>query len=316
MLEKIIEKYDVKTLVPYFRKIKVLLDEERISIAILGGFKAGKSSFLNTIIGQDILPVGVLPTTNIITKITYDCRFRISVVTKDNTFEISQEIIPEYLTEKRNPNNRKRIKEVNLFIPGIREIEGIELIDTPGIGSFFSKNTETTLNWTPESTFIIYAINPQQPFSAQDVQNMKEILTYTDKISLLLTKVDLLSPAERIEMAGYINQIAKQEFNRSFPIYFFSTKENTAAYLTVVKQELFLPLLLKKQENLNDLVAYKTTKLKESLRQYLQLLLETRRQEQSTIERLRNELISEQEFLRQIHRELGFIAKAIHGTYP
>jgi ribosome biogenesis GTPase A len=49
-----------------------LLAENRvIDVAVLGQFKAGKSSFLNSLIGQQILPVGVIPVTTTITRIQY-----------------------------------------------------------------------------------------------------------------------------------------------------------------------------------------------------------------------------------------------------
>jgi len=45
-----------------------------IDIAILGQFKAGKSSFINSFIGQSILPVGVIPVTTVITRLWYRAR--------------------------------------------------------------------------------------------------------------------------------------------------------------------------------------------------------------------------------------------------
>src|ERR1039458_2223010 len=39
--------------------------------AVLGRFKAGKSSFLNHFIGRNVLPVGVVPVTAVVTEIRY-----------------------------------------------------------------------------------------------------------------------------------------------------------------------------------------------------------------------------------------------------
>ncbi len=306
-LEKIIEKYGIDSLKDYLQKIKDILHTNKLSLAVMGGFKAGKSSFLNEIIGKNILPVGILPTTNIITKISKGNTFNISVVTEKKTFEIQPEALPQYLTENLNPQNEKQVKSVEIEIPNIDT--GLEYIDTPGTGSFFRDNTETTLNWIPQSAFVIYAINPQQPFSEQDIENLRNIFSYTDKVSLLLTKVDLLSESEKYEMTQYINQISEQEFNRRFQVFYFSTKSDKAKYLSAIKSDLLKPLKDKKQENINEIITYKTEKLKDNLKQYLLLLLETKRQEQSTVEVLKEEIVSEQVFLKQIHQELGFIAK-------
>ena len=40
-----------------------------VDIAVVGRFKAGKSSFLNSIIGSDLMSVAVLPVTAIVTRI-------------------------------------------------------------------------------------------------------------------------------------------------------------------------------------------------------------------------------------------------------
>ncbi len=48
----------------------VLRENRLIDVAILGQFKAGKTSFINSLIGSSVLPVGVIPVTTVITRIT------------------------------------------------------------------------------------------------------------------------------------------------------------------------------------------------------------------------------------------------------
>jgi ribosome biogenesis GTPase A len=49
----------------------LLVENPPIDVAILGQFKAGKSSFVNSLIGQDILPVGVIPVTTVISRLQF-----------------------------------------------------------------------------------------------------------------------------------------------------------------------------------------------------------------------------------------------------
>ena len=44
-------------------ELRQRLVEQRLQIAVLGQFKRGKSTFLNALLGQPILPTGVLPLT-------------------------------------------------------------------------------------------------------------------------------------------------------------------------------------------------------------------------------------------------------------
>ncbi len=49
----------------------LLQQNQPIDIAILGQFKAGKSTFLNSLIGKEILPVGAIPVTTVITRLQF-----------------------------------------------------------------------------------------------------------------------------------------------------------------------------------------------------------------------------------------------------
>ena len=65
-------------------------ENDYINVALVGGFKAGKSSFINSIIGRDVLPVAVLPLTSVITYIRYGPRNKAQVkLLNAQTIEIS-----------------------------------------------------------------------------------------------------------------------------------------------------------------------------------------------------------------------------------
>lgn|GEM_PF-1404045 len=57
---------------------RVLSLDQQIDVAVLGQFKAGKSSFLNSQTGKPILPVGVIPVTTAITRLTYGEKARVA----------------------------------------------------------------------------------------------------------------------------------------------------------------------------------------------------------------------------------------------
>jgi GTPase SAR1 family protein len=58
-------------IVERFAFCRSALGQDEITIAILGRFKAGKSSFINHFIGRSILPVGVVPVTTVVTEIRF-----------------------------------------------------------------------------------------------------------------------------------------------------------------------------------------------------------------------------------------------------
>src|SRR5512136_237902 len=84
----------------------LLVENPPIDVAILGQFKAGKSSFVNSLIGQDVLPVGVIPVTTVISRLQFGKEERATVSFFDSTSrEIPIAELDEYTAEAKNPSN-------------------------------------------------------------------------------------------------------------------------------------------------------------------------------------------------------------------
>ncbi len=80
LLSRILETCGQFHIVSLNRQIEackhLLRQNQLIDVVILGQFKAGKSSFLNSLIGTPILPVGVIPVTTTITRLQHGKRER------------------------------------------------------------------------------------------------------------------------------------------------------------------------------------------------------------------------------------------------
>src|SRR5436853_4921172 len=74
LVEDVAARYEISALSGLLASTRTSLGQDEISIAVLGRFKAGKSSFLNHFIGRSILPVGVVPVTAVVTEIRYGVR--------------------------------------------------------------------------------------------------------------------------------------------------------------------------------------------------------------------------------------------------
>ena len=79
-LQGICDQFHIVSLNRQIEACKSLLHQDKlIDVAILGQFKAGKSSFLNSLIGKPLLPVGVIPVTTTITRLQYGKRERATI---------------------------------------------------------------------------------------------------------------------------------------------------------------------------------------------------------------------------------------------
>jgi ribosome biogenesis GTPase A len=106
--------------------------EGHFNLAVLGQFKRGKTTLINALLGSSLLPTAVVPLTSIITLIKYGRNLDIEVLFNNGVRkEITIEELPDYVTERGNPENQKEVQyvEVHYDSPYLRD--GVLIIDTP-----------------------------------------------------------------------------------------------------------------------------------------------------------------------------------------
>ena len=205
-------------------EIIVKLAEDRFTLAVVGQFKRGKSSLMNAIIGRELLPTGVIPLTSAITVLKYGPKERLVVRCTGALFpkELPISCLSDYVTEKGNPSNRKKVKTacVELPVPFLRC--GIEFVDTPGVGSAITANTMTTYSFLPECDAVLFVTSVDTPMTSSELVFLKEIRQYVDRIFFVVNKIDLLAEDERNEVMRFVKDTIKAEIGsdavKVFPV--------------------------------------------------------------------------------------------------
>ncbi|HEY5191788.1 MAG TPA: dynamin family protein, partial [Candidatus Deferrimicrobium sp.] len=176
---------------------ELLGDGGVVDVAVLGQFNAGKSSFLNGLIGGAIVPVDVLPSTAVVTRIGYGQRERgIVHGLAGEPFEIPLARLAGFVTERGNPANEKRVAVVDVEIPSLAPYEGVRFVDTPGLGSVFAHNTRVSRDWMPRVGAALVAVSVNHPLSEDDLLLLNDVFSHTPEAAILLTKADLVSGEE------------------------------------------------------------------------------------------------------------------------
>ena len=113
-IQEICDQFHIVSLNRQIEVCKNLLHQDcLIDVAILGQFKSGESSFLNSLIGKPILPVGVIPVTTTITRVQYGKRERALVRHFDGQHtEVDIGEVEEFTSEAKNPANQKNVEIV------------------------------------------------------------------------------------------------------------------------------------------------------------------------------------------------------------
>lgn len=288
----------------------LFIENPPIDVAILGQFKAGKSSFVNSLIGRDVLPVGVVPVTTVITRLRFGERERAVISFYDGTTkEIPVSALDEYTSEAKNPSNEKNVETVDVELPSLTEYAGLRLVDTPGLGSVFKAHMEVSANWLPEAGAAVLAVSADRPLSENDLQLIRELTQYTPRIVLLLTKADLLTPSQQDEVVRFFESTLKRELNREFPIYLYSTKAGTETFRHRLEADLFFKLALNRDFEFRKILQHKANSVIRGCLGYLELALKTSLQADEDRESLRRQILDEKVSFESMREQLFFIAR-------
>jgi len=189
----------------------VRLAEDRFTLAVVGQFKRGKSSVMNAVIGRDLLPTGVLPLTSAITVLRYGPQERL-IIHRDGT-QFAEETpvwrLAEYVTEKGNPGNQKKVRTACLELPLAFLRRGLEFVDTPGVGSAIEANTATTYAFLPQCDAVLLVTSVDTPLTKTEIEFLGRIREHVRKVFFIVNKTDLLAEAEREEVLRFVAETLK-----------------------------------------------------------------------------------------------------------
>jgi len=281
-----------------------------IDVAVFGRFKAGKSSFLNHLTGRAVLPIGVVPLTAVITRLRYGPAEKVTVRFLDGrakTIPLGE--IGLYVGEKENPNNQKQVASVEIELPALKLLEPLEFVDTPGLGSAFTHNTETTFQWLPYVGAALVAVSCDAPLSERDLALLDELRRHTPKIVLLLTKADLLNEPQRAEVLAFVRQQIRQKWETDLPVFFYSVRPECAPLKSELEQNLLSPLIRNRGEAADQIGRHKLLSLVGRTLDYLRVALAAATQAESSRTALREKLADERRQFDLFREELQVLSR-------
>jgi GTP-binding protein EngB required for normal cell division len=202
--------------------LMVKLAEDRFTLAVLGQFKRGKSSLMNSIIGRELLPVGVRPLTSAITVLRYGSVERLLIQRQHWTSqqEVPVEQLADYVTERGNPSNREQVTAAYLELPLPFLRRGLEFVDTPGVGSSVAANTATTYGFLPQCDAALFVTSAEAPLNRMELEFLRDVRRHASKMFFVINKIDLLGDADRIDVLEFVRTTLETQAGISAPRLF------------------------------------------------------------------------------------------------
>ncbi len=173
-------------------------------VVVIGEFNAGKSSFINALIGADVLPTGITPTTEVIELIRYS-------------------ETPELKPKVQEEGGLRVWAHPNTGAPGVA------IVDTPGTGSVFQQHERIAKDFLHRSDLVIFVLSAKRAFANTERLYLEMAKNYGKKIILVVNQVDLLEAEEQKTVRRFIEQQVKENLNIQPLIFMVSAKEALAS---------------------------------------------------------------------------------------
>jgi hypothetical protein len=191
------------------------LAEGRFYVACVGQFKRGKSTLVNALVGQAVLPAGVAPVTSVVTVVRYGSQPHAQVRLANQPWQpIAPDALPAYVSEDQNPDNTKQVEAVEVFLPASLLEGGLCLVDTPGVGSVFAGATRATHDFVPHIDAALVVLGADPPIANEELALILEVAAHVDTLIFVLGKADRFSDADQAEAARFSKRVLSERLGR------------------------------------------------------------------------------------------------------
>lgn len=225
------------------------IQADTFKVAVVGEYSSGKSSLLNVLLRvhnadgrktEGLLPTAITPTTAVITTLVYDETRRIEITLDDGRMlQVNAEQLNGFLTEptlrrkkfwwtsneEENERIAEHIRQVRIGCLSPLLAEGVELVDTPGIGSINEDHARITKEFTAEADAALFLMSVDPPMGEREMTFLQHIKTITDRCLFVQTKRDLGELTDGGNMvwqkreAEHRRRIEEVLNRRDFPFY-------------------------------------------------------------------------------------------------
>lgn len=187
--------------------LKEKMEKSALTVSIIGQFKRGKSTLANAILEDDALPVGIVPITSAVTKVVHGPKSAEVHFINGHIQPIEFARLSEFISEQENSNNELGVSKVVLHTPSKFLKDGLEFVDTPGVGSFHKNNTEVAYQYLKESDGVIFLLSVDSPINEIEIEFLRQTKDFAAKFYFAVNKTDIVSKDELDQYVSYCEKL-------------------------------------------------------------------------------------------------------------
>ena len=146
-------------------------------LLVAGEFNAGKSTFINALLGKEVLTSDIIPATAVVTKLTYGEEEEVIGHFVDGHSQHFRRSELEQLTAERGgdwESTRQRVSYIELKLPEKR-LKNLTIVDSPGLNSGYKWHTSATIDFMNRADEVIWLFNYQNLGTQSELSQLKKI---------------------------------------------------------------------------------------------------------------------------------------------
>ena len=175
--------------------------DELFLLVVIGEFNAGKSAFVNALVGASVLEEGVTPTTT-----------RLGVLTWGET--VARVPMADGADRVTAP---------------VELLRAIGIVDTPGTNAVQREHEALTREFVPRSDLVLFVTSADRPFTESERAFLESVRDWGKKIVVAINKVDILeTEADRTRVVQFVTENALKLLGVTPPVFPVSAPQGAA----------------------------------------------------------------------------------------
>ena len=184
-------------------RIEERIRSQQTHIAIIGITSSGKSTLMNAVLGKDLLPMRVAPTSGKQVICGWDDTLHAKIIFEpgsrkpdENLTARIKEKMSLYGDEYYNRGNKERVSEMQVFSPYFRFNHDLVFIDTPGLDAYkLEEHERITLQLVlPTVDMVMYLTTVKSDSDGRNLEFLEQVMSARKPLIVVQNKIDSIEP--------------------------------------------------------------------------------------------------------------------------